>query len=58
MGEVRKIRRLKAEWDIRAVGTFPVGCTPQVDIGDPKRPVDSSGVTNACKKRSRIPANN
>ena len=36
MGEVRKIRRLKDEWDIRAVGTFPVGCTPQVAIGDPK----------------------
>lgn len=36
MGEVRKIRRLKDEWDIRAVGTFPVGCTPQVAIDDPK----------------------
>ena len=36
MGEVRKIRRLHDEWDIRAVGTFPVGCTPQVDIGDAK----------------------
>ena len=32
MGEVRKIRRLKDEWDIKAVGTFPVGCTPQVAI--------------------------
>ena len=35
MGEVRKIRRLKDEWDIRAVGTFPVGCTPQVAIDSP-----------------------
>ena len=35
MGEVRKIRRLKDEWDIRAVGTFPVGCTPQVPIDSP-----------------------
>ncbi len=36
VGEVRKIQRLKDEWDIRAVGTFPVGCTPQVDLSDPK----------------------
>ncbi|NDH12032.1 MAG: amidohydrolase, partial [Actinobacteria bacterium] len=35
MGEVRKIRRLKDEWDIKAVGTFPVGCTPQVPIDSP-----------------------
>ena len=35
MGEVRKIRRLKDEWDIRAVGTFPVGCNPQVAIDSP-----------------------
>ena len=35
MGEVRKIRRLKDEWDIKAVGPFPVGCTPQVPIDSP-----------------------
>ena len=28
-------RRLKDEWDIKAVGTFPVGCTPQVPIDSP-----------------------
>ena len=30
MGEVRKIRRLD-EWDIEAVGTFPVGYAPGPD---------------------------
>ncbi|MGE0511930.1 MAG: amidohydrolase family protein [Acidimicrobiia bacterium] len=36
LGTVRKIRRLKAEFDIRAVGTFPAGCTPQIPISDAK----------------------
>jgi len=30
--EVRKIRRLHEEHGLRAVGTFPAGCTPQVPI--------------------------
>jgi predicted TIM-barrel fold metal-dependent hydrolase len=30
--EVRKIRRLHEEFGIRAVGTFPAGCTPQIPI--------------------------
>ena len=30
--EVRKIRRLHDEHGLRAVGTFPAGCTPQVPI--------------------------
>ena len=30
--EVRKIRRLHEEVGLRAVGTFPAGCTPQVPI--------------------------
>jgi hypothetical protein len=30
--EVRKIRRMHAELGLRAVGTFPAGCTPQVPI--------------------------
>ena len=30
--EVRKIRRLHAEVGLKAVGTFPAGCTPQVPI--------------------------
>jgi len=36
MGEVRKLRRQHDEFDIRAVGTFPAGCVPQVPIDDPK----------------------
>jgi len=32
---IREIRRLKAEWDIRAVGLFPSGTFPQVAINDP-----------------------
>lgn len=36
LGTVRKIRRLKEEFDIRAVGTFPAGCTPQIPISDAK----------------------
>jgi hypothetical protein len=32
---IRKIRKLKAEWDIRAVGLFPAGTFPQVAINDP-----------------------
>jgi predicted TIM-barrel fold metal-dependent hydrolase len=32
---IRRIRRLKAEWDIRAVGLFPSGTFPQVAIDDP-----------------------
>jgi uncharacterized protein len=31
----KEIRRLKAEWDIRAVGVFPSGTHPQVAIDDP-----------------------
>ena len=30
--EVRKIRRLYEEFDLKAVGIFPAGCTPQVPI--------------------------
>jgi predicted TIM-barrel fold metal-dependent hydrolase len=30
--EVRKIRRLYEEFGLKAVGTFPAGCTPQVPI--------------------------
>ncbi len=33
-GTVRKIRRAKDEWDIKAVSTFPAGCTPQVPVSD------------------------
>jgi hypothetical protein len=32
---IREIRRLKDEWDIRAVGLFPAGTFPQVAINDP-----------------------
>ena len=32
LDEVRKIRRLHEECGLRAVGTFPAGCTPQVPI--------------------------
>jgi predicted TIM-barrel fold metal-dependent hydrolase len=32
---IRKIRKLKEEWDIRAVGLFPSGTFPQVAINDP-----------------------
>ncbi len=32
---IRKLRRLKAEYDIRAVGLFPSGTFPQVAINDP-----------------------
>jgi uncharacterized protein len=31
----REIRRLKEEWDIRAIGLFPSGTYPQVAIDDP-----------------------
>ncbi len=31
----RRIRRLKEQWDIRAVGVFPSGTYPQVAIDDP-----------------------
>lgn len=34
MEEVRKIRRLKQEWDIKAVTGFPSGLVPQVPIND------------------------
>ncbi|CAN5477915.1 amidohydrolase family protein [soil metagenome] len=33
---INEIRRLKAEFDIRAVGLFPAGTFPQVAINDPK----------------------
>ncbi len=36
MGEVRRIRQLSEELDIRAVTAFPVGCEPQVDLDDAK----------------------
>ncbi len=32
MGEVRRIRRLREEVDLRAVTVFPAGCDPQVPI--------------------------
>jgi predicted TIM-barrel fold metal-dependent hydrolase len=32
---IRELRRLKAEWDIRAVSMFPSGTHPQVAINDP-----------------------
>ena len=35
MAQVRELRRLKAEFDIRAVGVFPSGTFPQVAINDP-----------------------
>jgi hypothetical protein len=35
MDGIREIRRLKDEWDIRAVGLFPSGTFPQVAINDP-----------------------
>lgn len=36
MDEVRKIRRLKAEYDIKAVSGFPSGLCPQVPVNDKK----------------------
>ena len=33
-GAVRKIRDAKAEWDIKAVTSFPSGCNPQVPVDD------------------------
>jgi uncharacterized protein len=36
VGAVRKIRREHDEFGTRAVGAFPAGCVPQVDIDDPK----------------------
>ena len=36
MGAVRKIRHCKETYDIRAVGTFPAGCFPQIPIDDAK----------------------
>lgn len=33
-GAVRLIREYKAEWDIKAVTTFPAGCSPQVPVSD------------------------
>jgi predicted TIM-barrel fold metal-dependent hydrolase len=33
-GAVRKIRAAKAELDIKAVTTFPAGCSPQVPVDD------------------------
>ena len=35
MDGIREIRRLKDEFDIRAVGAFPAGTFPQVAINDP-----------------------
>lgn len=36
MGAVRSIRRFHDEFGVRAVGTFPAGCFPQVPIDDAK----------------------
>ena len=36
MDEVRKIRRLKARYDIKAVTAFPAGLCPQVPVNDKK----------------------
>ncbi|HEY5164422.1 MAG TPA: amidohydrolase family protein [Acidimicrobiia bacterium] len=36
MGAIRKIRKAKAEHDLRAVTFFPSGCLPQVPVDDPK----------------------
>ena len=36
MDGIRRIKRLKAEYDIRAVGCFPSGTFPQVPINDKK----------------------
>ena len=36
MSEVRKIERLKREFDIKAVSGFPCGLMPQVPVGDRK----------------------
>jgi predicted TIM-barrel fold metal-dependent hydrolase len=34
MEEVRRLRRLTQEYDVRAVSVFPCGCNPQVPIDD------------------------
>jgi predicted TIM-barrel fold metal-dependent hydrolase len=36
MDEVRKIRRLKEEYDIKSVNAFPSGLCPQVSLSDKK----------------------
>ncbi len=36
MGEVRRIKQLHKEFDVRSVGIFPAGCVPQCPIDDPK----------------------
>lgn len=36
MDEVRKIRRLKEEYDIKSVNAFPAGLCPQVSLADKK----------------------
>ena len=36
MEEVRKIRRLKEEYDIKSVNAFPAGLCPQVSLADKK----------------------
>ena len=33
-GAVRRIRRAKDEWDVKAVTSFPAGCNPQVPVSD------------------------
>lgn len=33
-GAVRGIRRAKEDWDIKAVTSFPAGCSPQVPVSD------------------------
>ena len=33
-GAVRGIRRAKDDWDIKAVTSFPAGCSPQVPVSD------------------------
>ena len=36
MGSVRRIRKAKDRFDLKAVSVFPSGCMPQVPIDDPK----------------------
>jgi len=36
MGAVRKIRKAKDRYDLKAITVFPSGCMPQVPVDDPK----------------------
>jgi predicted TIM-barrel fold metal-dependent hydrolase len=63
-GAVRRIRRAKDEWDIKAVTTFPAGCNPQVPVSDARYyPVyqtcidlDIPIISNAGIPGPRVPA--